>query len=853
MSIKIVSNSTIGAGLLALLAVSCSSSGFKPEKTVLADGWTLSSGDSTYEATVPSTVMGVLTANGLYPDILEGDNYKNFDKTIFDNPWRYSRVIEVPSVPEDGHAVLGFEGLSWGADVWIDGEKIASRDTLYGPYRQFELDITPYAGKKAQLDIDIFRAQPGDPNIGFVDWNPRPADESMGIFRPVVISTTGSVDLRYPAVRSKVNTETLDEAWLTVEATLVNKSAQPTEGVLVGTFEGETFGKPVTLEPGETKVVTISAEDADLLHVKNPRLWWCHNMGNPEMYDMKLGFYIDGKVSDEEDIDFGIRQIEDYFTPEGHRGFILNGKNVLVRGAGWTDDIFLRNTPESNETEVQLVRDMNLNTIRFENIWGTSQNIYDLCDRYGILALAGWSCFWEWESYMGCPNDRYGCISSERNMDLTAKSLRDQILWLRNHPSIIGWFVGSDMLPRPELEKRYLEILPAIDDRPYIGAAKKVTSELTGPTGMKMAGPYDYVAPNYWFDSIAPGGAIGFNTETGIGAQLPVEESIRRMIPADSIWPVGTTWDYHCTTAAEDMHSLDVLKDVIAKRYGEPKDLQDFLRKADLINYDGTRAMFEAFRVNIPKSTGIIQWMLNSAWPSMYWQLYDFYLEPTAAYYSVKNGNATVQLIYNYGDHAVYAVNEGLEEVKAVATMSLYDIDGKKTTETKNISVRPYTVEKVFDRPAFEGTAFLFLSLSDENGKQIAHNDYCLSSVDDEHDWKSSTWIRTKVAKHGDFSGLNALPVADCKIKSVTKNGKNLDVTLENASSNVAFFIRLALKNENGELVNPVLWEDNYVSLQPGETRTISVDTSRAKNLSDASTVEISGWNVNATTQSLKK
>lgn len=838
----------IGSCCLALLATSCSSDPV-PSKTVLADGWTLSSGDRQYEATVPSTVMGVLTANGLYQDLLEGDNYSKIDKTIFDSPWRYSRTIEVPSVPENGHAVLGFEGLGWGADVWMDGEKIASRDTLYGPYRQFELDITPFAGKKATLDIDIYRAQPGDPNIGFVDWNPRPADESMGIFCPVTVSVTGAVDIAHPAVRSKVNTETLEEAWLEVEATLVNKSQNKVDGVLKGTFDNGTFSLPVSLEPNETRLVTLTSEDNDILHVANPRLWWCRNMGSPELYNMNLEFVADGKVSDAESFDFGIRQIEDYMTPEGYRGFKLNGKNVLVRGAGWTDDIFLRNTPESNEAEIRLVSDMNLNTVRFENFWGTSQNIYDLCDRYGLLALAGWSCFWEWESYMGCPGDEYGCIHSERNMDLTAKSLRDQILWLRNHPSIIAWYVGSDMLPRPELEKRYLEFLPAIDDRPYVGAAKQLTSELTGPTGMKMAGPYDYVAPNYWFDKNAPGGAFGFNTETGIGAQLPQEESIRRMIPADSLWPVGKTWDFHCTTAGEAMHSLDVLKDVMAKRYGEPKDLGDFLRKADLINYDGTRAMFEAFRVNVPKSTGVIQWMLNSAWPSLYWQLYDFYLQPTAAYYSVKNANEPVQLIYNYGDHAVYAVNESLEDAEVVASMSFYDMAGKHSSEKKTVTVSPYSVVKVFDRPAFDGTGFLFLNLSDAAGANIARNYYCLSSTDDVNDWKNSTWIRTPLARHGDFSGLASMPAAECVIKSAEVKGDKLDISLENKSSNVAFFIRLALKNENGELASHILWEDNYISLEPGETRNISVDLSGAKNLSGTATLEVSGWNVSETKQ----
>ena len=187
------------------------------------------------------------------------------------------------------------------------------------------------------------------------------------------------------------------------------------------------------------------------------------------------------------------------------------------------------------------------------------------------------------------------------------------------------------MLPRPALEQRYLDILPKIDDRPYVGAAKALTSELSGPTGMKMVGPYDYEAPVYWYSKEAPGGAFGFNTETGIGAQMPMKESIMKMIPQDKLWPLGKEYDYHCTTAAEAMHSLDVLKEVTEKRYGASDNLDDFLLKAHHLDYDGTRAMFEAFRVNRPASTGLIQWMLNSAWPSLYWQLYDWYLVPTAS------------------------------------------------------------------------------------------------------------------------------------------------------------------------------------------------------------------------------
>lgn len=117
----------------------------------------------------------------------------------------------------------------------------------------------------------------------------------------------------------------------------------------------------------------------------------------------------------------------------------------------------------------------------------------------------------------------------------------------------------------------------------------------------------------------------------------------------------------HCTAATECMNTLDILYEVAERRYGKITSLDDFLKKADLLNYEGTRAMFEAFRANIPQATGIVQWMLNSAWPSLYWQLYDYYKVPTAAYYSVKKSNCPKQLIYDYGKKVVVAVNESLE------------------------------------------------------------------------------------------------------------------------------------------------------------------------------------------------
>lgn len=799
-----------------------------------------------YNAFVPSTIMGILTQNGLYKDILNGLNYKDIDRTPFDHSWWYRKEFDLPLLTSNQHALLYFDGLSYSANVWLNGTKIASREEFYGPFRQFSFDITPHLAENNTLAVEVFRAQPGDFNIGFIDWNPRPADESMGIFREIYIDITDKVEMKHPYVHSKINLGTMDEAWLTVETTLKNHSGKKVKGNLMGQYEDREFTFPVTLEAGEEKTVTLTSHELEELYIRNPRIWWCNNLGNPEMYELRLQFETGGKMSDSDTISFGIREIKDYFINEKDRGFILNGKKVLIRSAGWTDDIFLRDTPQTNEIQVKYVKDMNLNSIRFEGIWGTSQNIYDLCDKYGLLALVGWGCHWEWDNHLGGPVDRYGGIITNKDMKLIAQSFRDQILWLRNHPGIIAWFGGSDKMPRPALEKMYKEILQDTDQiRPYVSAASGKNSTMFGLSGMKMNGPYQYVGPNYWYEDTKYGGAFGFNTETGIGAQLPVIESLKKMIPEDKLWPVNEYWDYHCT---KSMKTLNILTETIEKKYGKAADLNDYLRKADLLNYESTKAMFEAFRVNVNSSTGIVQWMLNSAWPSLYWQLYDYYLIPTAAYYGVKRANMPQQLIYNYKNNGIYYVNEGITPVERKAKITFYGPDSELLHEAKiDFRVESDLSKKVFQLDSIAGNGFLALELYDKKGNFIVRNFYCLSGKKDIYDWAKTNWIRTPLKEYADFIGMSSLPETALEIKhsmEVTGSEYSVQLELKNNSQVISLMTRLVLRDNNGEVIYPVFWNDNYVSIVPGETRTIvfAVDNSLIGN-SDVS-LFVSAWNM---------
>ncbi len=855
---------------------------FAPQGTVkLTDGWKVQSSakiqatgellstpaastDGWYDATVPSTLMAVLTH---HPSPLT-----DYPSTLFNVSWWYRTTftLNAQQKPLNNHpsptTILSFDGLSYRANIWLNGHKIADANEVAGPFRQFAFDITPYVQEQNVLAVEVFRAQPGEPNIGFADWNPRPADESMGLFREVSLKTCGAVSVAHTAVRSKVDSKTLDAAWLTIDTELTNHTDREVQGTLQGTFDNKTYTAAVTLAPHEKRLVTLVA-DAYMAH---PRLWWCHNMGKPELYDLHVEFRHGENVSDSEDLRFGIREIQSNLTSEGHRTFTLNGRPILLRGAGWTDDIYLRDTPATNRLQLEYVRDMNMNCVRLEGFWGNSQNLYDLCDELGLLILVGWSCHWEWEEYLGSPcTEPYGGITSPEQIAVIGKSFEDQVLWLRRHPSIIAWFVGSDRIPKPELEEQYRRFLSTYDDRCYLISAKGMTSTLSGPSGTKMEGPYEYVGPTYWYEPEAPGGGFGFNTETGIGAQLPVKESLSKML-GGPLFPIDERWNTLCTSSTSALNTPAKLTEAIEGRFGPMTDADQYLHRADLLSYESTRAMFEAFRVNVPHSTGIIQWMLNSARPGIYWQLYDYYKQPNAAYYAVKRANAPVQLIYDYQRRAVFAVNETLHPVTIQASLQLLTLQSPLTNHPSPITnhqlpitVQPGEPVKVFDltdliTPQTSG-AFLFLKASSSEGLLIAENEYFIPCEKDKYNWQESDWVGTPISRYASYRMLNELPTVNCETSCREIAPHRYQVTVSNPSEQVAFMLRLAARNTDGDLLCPAFWSDNHITLAPGETRSVTCDLTSTpltplqspvtthQSPDTTPTITLEGWNVKET------
>lgn len=825
-----------------------------------------------YPATVPSTVLGALVQQRVYPEPSVGMNLREIPGTTypkftpftdlqmppespFRHSWWYRTEFKLPDEYKGKTLWLGFDGVNYRANVWMNGHQIASSTKMAGTWRLFEFEVTAVArpGEANALAVEVFPPQPNSLAMTLVDWAPMPPDKEMGIWRSVRIAATGPVALRYPAVLTKLNLPSTDQAELTVRAELKNASDQPVEGLFKGKVEAIEFSQPVKLAAHETQVVRFTPENFSQLKVANPRLWWPAQLGPQNLYPLDLEFVVDGQVSDSSHIRFGIRQVTSEVDAAKHRVFQINGKNILIRGAGYSFDMLLRSSPERQEAELRYVRDMNLNTIRFEGKL-EDDHFFDLMDEMGILAMPGWCCCDNWE--------RWKAWGAE-DEPVAVASLRDQIRRLERHPSVFTFLYGSDRTPPPEIEKKYLQVMKESDwPNPAVASAGNYTTT-TGPTGVKMEAPYEWVAPVYWEIDTKRGGAFGFATEISPGPAIPPIESLRRMLPEDHLWPIDSVWEYH---AGGMSFTLKIFTEALDKRYGPSHSVEEYAQKAQMQAFEGHRAMMEAYGRNKYGSTGVIQWMLNNAWPSMIWHLYDWYLRPGGSYYGVKHACEPLHVQYSYDDRSIVVVNSYYRAFPNLkVTAKVYNLDmTEKYAKDVTLTAGEDSSTRVFTLPEIEGlSGTYFLDLRLENaGRLESRNFYWLSkqteTVDFENEPGSGVWTPTKT--FADYTALNSLPAVDLDIKAAKKTEgaqETMTVTLHNPSRTLAFGVRLKVKKTGRDAsgvywyvshfddeVLPSLWEDNYISLLPGETRQVTA-TYNTKDLGgNASAVEVSGWNV---------
>jgi exo-1,4-beta-D-glucosaminidase len=881
---------TLASLTLASLALAQAAPNASPKtadsKLPLAEGWTLQSSSKIeatgeaiskpnfeprnwYQVTVPTTVVAALVKNKTLPDPFFGMNLRQFPGVTYpiganfsnipmqpDSPyaasWWYRKTFTLPA-PDKGKTIwLNFRGINYRANIWLNGKQIAKSDDVAGAWRTYEFNITDAAkpGAENVLAVQTFAPTETDLAITFVDWNPAPPDKNMGLWREVYIATSGPVALRYPAVVSNVDTD--GNAKLTVTAQLKNATSQPLKGTLKGAIESVQFSQDVELAPNESKDVAFEPDQFSQLNFTKPRLWWPAQMGKPDLYPLAMEFDVNGKVSDHDEIRFGIREVASEVDANKSRLFSINGKKILIRGGGWSPDMMLRENSQRLHDEFRYVKDMGLNTIRLEGKLET-QEFFDLADREGILIMAGWCCCDHWEHWgKWKPQD----------FDIAKASLESQIYRLRSHPSLVMWLNGSDGPPPPDVEQTYLDVEKRLRfPDPTVSSASGAPTTITGDSGVKMSGPYEYVAPSYWTeDSLGStnkcklgqcGGAHGFNTETSPGPAVPPIESIRAMLPKDHQWPIDDWWNFHA--GGGEFKDIHVYTDALTARYGKADTLEDYTLKAQLMNYEGIRAMFEAYSRNKYTSTGVIQWMLNNAWPSMIWHLYDWYLRPAGGYFGAKRAMEPLHPIYGYDDRSVWVVSSLYTDARGLKlTTKVFNLDmTEKFSQETSLDAAADSTQKVLTLPALPDASpvyFLVLRLEDSTGQFVGSNFYWLSTKQESLDWEKSNWYMTPTGSFADYTALSQLPKIKLNVTSRTQTKGDdsiTHVTVENPNKSLAFFVRLKLSKGSGDdEILPVLWQDNYISLLPGEKRELTATYRKAALGAAKPHLEVSGWNV---------
>ncbi|MDQ2854783.1 MAG: glycosyl hydrolase family 2, partial [Acidobacteriota bacterium] len=422
---------------------------------------------------------------------------------------------------------------------------------------------------------------------------------------------------------------------------------------------------------------------------------------------------------------------------------------------------------------------------------------------------------------------------------------------LRNHASLLAWLNGSDNPPPADVEQTYIDILKKYHwPNPFLSSATAKPTTVTGATGVKMEGPYEWVPASYWLADKNLGGAHGFATEISPGPAVPPIESLRRMLAPDHLWPINEYWSYHA--GGGQFKDLKVFTEALSARYGPAKDAANYAMKSQLMAYESQRAMFEAYGGKRYTSTGVIQWMLNNAWPSMIWHLYDYYLMPGGGYFGTKKACEPVHVQYSYEDKSVIAVNTSpapLRDLKLTA--QVYDINlVPKFSKVLRLDLPADSTSRAFALPQIPDlsqTYFLRVLLEDSKGQAVSSNFYWLSTKDDVLDWQKSTWYYTPTNSYADMTQLQNLQAAKLAVstRAVRKNGRETaQIRVSNPSPNLAFFIHLQIKQSRTERnVLPVIWQDNYFSLLPGESKDVAAAYRVSELAGSNAFVAVDGWN----------
>ncbi|EME82028.1 glycoside hydrolase family 2 protein [Pseudocercospora fijiensis CIRAD86] len=805
------------------------------------------------------TIMGGLVQAGLYntTDLFFSDDLESkVSPKPYTVPWLYRNEFTLR--PDTGkHFFLQTNGITSKADIWLNGKQIADKVVQAGAYGGKTYDVTKLVNTSNAL---VIKTYPADYNkdfaLGFVDWNPYPPDNGTGVWREVYIKQTGPVALQPPRILTDFNKPGVKSVKITIKTDLQNLESKQVSGTLTGVItspgkDSIQLSQPFSLASGDAKTVILTTS------LQSPQIWWPKQWGEQPLYKAQVTAHVNNAISDRsENRMFGIRHVSSHVNEHNDTIFEVNGMPFQVLGGGYAPDIFLRWDLERFTTQARYVLDMGMNTIRLEGKMEQPE-LYDVADRMGLMIMAGWECCDKWEAWSYNDDVAGVAVPWNSNDYQTANtSMRHEAAMLQSHPSMLAYLVGSDYWPNDKAAAIYVKALKDWGwQNPIIAsAAKRGYPEVLGPSGLKMDGPYD------WWYNDQLGAAFGFGSELGAGVGTPEKGSLQKFLSKadmDDLWQHPNKGLYHMSTSDSQFHNRSIYNTALWSRYGAPKNLDDYLLKAQMMDYEATKSQFEGYAAyweNERPATGAIYWMLNNAWPSLHWNQFDYYLHPAGSYFGTKVGSRTEHIAYDYTKKEIYLINRSQNPTGDRTVQSeLIDPAGKTISKTAfRIQTTPNTsksIGKVSGIEKIQDVAFLRLTLEDSGSKSLSRNVYWLTSGLDELDWDASTWYYTPVNKYVDYSALWKMPTASLVTYANAVNGSGTSenaytVTLRNRSRFPAFFIRLTLVDDAGREIGPVFWEDNYVTLFPEEVLEVRV---RFEGGGKGEKVEVSGGNVAGT------
>jgi len=632
----------------------------------------------------------------------------------------------------------------------------------------------------------------------------------------------------------------------------------------------------------------------------NPKLWWPNTYGDQFLYTMHVSFDINGASSDARDTNFGIRKITYAVPPDqtlipqtDNLTIFVNGVPIFCKGGAWGMDEAMKRIPRDVlEAKVRFHALANYTMIRNWVGQSTSEDFYDMCDKYGILV---WDEMFQANASDGpqvggnpSPNDTPDVLAlRQETIDMYLANVREKVVRFRSHPSIALWCGRNESYPAP----------PAVAD-----AITKLTAELDPARfyqansgdgrGVRSGGPYSWRVPSAYFAPVAaatttPGraggaGAAGaarplepFKTELG-SVSIPTLAAIKAMMPEKDWYDLNDDWASHdlCSGA----QAGNTFPQGIATRYGAiaKRDLADFVRKSQMAMYETYRAMYEGREAKLfDPCAAVLTWMSNPSQPSFVWQVYSYDLEPLAALYGAKKACEPLHVQLNLNDWHVMVINTMPQAKPGLqAVVRIYNMDGTPKSETTlpvNAKACAATDLGVPARPdGLTPVHYVKLELKDASGKLISDNFY----------WRTTATISPAAAPRAadifgsggaqargragggggggrgpaggggaeDFSALQTLATADVAV-TLTRHdaaGKCLiDATISNPTKIPALQIHLTLrKQRTSDRVLPVYYSDNYISLLPGESRTVTIEAGSSSLGSETPEIAVDGWNI---------